>query len=100
MFAATGGLKKPQNHLMLGIAVKSLTGSRKVVEIMDSLVHCISYHIKEEIQTEATFETTKNNLFTPSGMNLFTPSGMNLFTPSGMNLDLQCGTAVARDKAI
>ena len=39
VFAATSRLKKPQKHLMLGIAFKSLTGSRKVVEIMNRLGH-------------------------------------------------------------
>ena len=79
VFAATSRLKKPQKHLMLGIAFKSLTGSRKVVEIMNRLGHCISYHTIEKIETEATFESTKNNLF----------------TPSGMKLDPKCGTGVA-----
>ena len=52
VFAATGGLKKPQKHLMLGIALKSLTGSRKDVEVMNRLGDCISYHTMEEIKTE------------------------------------------------
>ena len=33
-FTATGGLKKTQKHVMLGIALKSLTGSQKVIEII------------------------------------------------------------------
>ena len=66
---------------MLGIALKSLTGSRKFVEIMNRLGHCISYHTIEEIETEATFESTKNNFF----------------TSSGMKLDPECGTGVAWD---
>ena len=37
VLAATAGLKKPQKHLMLGFALKSLTGSRKVIEIMTVL---------------------------------------------------------------
>ena len=49
-FAATGGRKEPQNHIMLGIAFKSLTGSRKVVKIMNYELHAI-----QEIETEATF---------------------------------------------
>ena len=52
VFAATGGLKKPQKHLMLGIALKGLTGSRKDVEVMNRLGDCISYHTMEEIKTE------------------------------------------------
>ena len=49
---------------------------------MNRLGHYNSYHTKEEIETEARFESTKNNLF----------------TPSGMKLDPQCGTGVAWDK--
>ena len=59
IFAATAGLKKPQKHLMLGIASQSLTGSKKVIEIMNRLGHCASYHTIEEVETEATFESTK-----------------------------------------
>ena len=70
VFAATAGLKKPQKHLMLGIASQSLTGSKKVIEIMNRLGHCASYHTIEEIQTEATFESAKRKLVTPLGMKL------------------------------
>ena len=70
VFAATAGLKKPQKHLMLGIALKSLTGSRKIIEIMNRLGHCASYHTMEEVEMEATFESTKRNLMTPLGMKL------------------------------
>ena len=68
VFAATAGLKKPQKHLMLGIALKSLKGSRKVIEIMNRLGHCAIYHTIEEVKMEATFESTKRNLVTPLGM--------------------------------
>ena len=70
VFAATAGLKKPQKHLMLGIALKSLTGSRKIIEIMNRLGHCASNHTIEEAETEATFESAKWNLVTPVGMKL------------------------------
>ena len=70
VFTVTGGLKKPQNHLMLGIALKSLTGSRKVAEIMNRLGHCIGCNTKEEIEREALLKSTKKNLLTPSSMKL------------------------------
>ena len=37
---------------------------------MNILGQCISYHIIEEIETEAMFESLKNNLFTSSGTRL------------------------------
>ena len=55
VFAKTGELKKPQNHLMLGIPLKSLTEDQKVVQIMSSFTDYISYHTKKEIKTEVTF---------------------------------------------
>ena len=42
---------------------------------MKRLGHCVSYQAKEEIKTEATHKSTKNNLFTPSGMKLYPQCG-------------------------
>ena len=82
VFAATAGLKKPLKHLMLGIALKSLTCSRKVIKIMIRLGHCASYHTIEELETKARFKSTKQNLL----------------TPLGMKLNSRCGTGVVWDK--
>lgn len=46
---------KTAKHICLGIALKSLTSSRKVVDIMNHYEHCISYNAIEELETEATF---------------------------------------------
>ena len=46
---------------MLGLALKSLPGSKKVIEMMNKLGHYVSYHTVEEIETEMTFEATKDN---------------------------------------
>ena len=70
VFAATVGLKKPQKHLMLRITLKCLVGSRKVIEIMNRLGHCASYHTMEEVEIEGIFQSTKQNLVTPVGMKL------------------------------
>ena len=66
---------------MLTIALKSLRGSPKIIEIMNRLGHCINYHTIEEIETETTFSLTKSNMF----------------TPSGMKLDPQCATGLGWD---
>ena len=50
--------------------MKSLTGSRKVIEILSRFGHCISYHAVEEIETELTFEANKEGLVTPHGIEL------------------------------
>ena len=46
--------------------MKSLTGSRKVIEILNRFGHCISYHAVEEIETELTFKANKEGLVTNS----------------------------------
>ena len=55
IFTATSGQTKPKKHLMLGMTMKNVTGSR----ILNKLSHCISYHTLEEIETEMTFEANK-----------------------------------------
>ena len=48
--------------------MKSLTVSRKVIEILNKLGHCVSYHTVEEIETEMTFEANKEVALSPHGM--------------------------------
>ena len=61
---------------MLGIGLKKLTGSPKVAKIMNRFGYCISYHKIEEVETEATFESTKNNLIIQSGLKLDPEGGI------------------------
>ena len=68
VFAATAGLKTPKKYLMLGIALKSLTEHRKVIEIMNRPKHCASYHTIENVEPETTFESTRRNLVTFLGV--------------------------------
>ena len=72
---------KPQKNFMLGIALKRLTGSRKVSKIMNRLRYCAIFHTIEEVETETTFKSTKPNVV----------------TPIGMKLNPRCGTGVAWD---
>ena len=68
VFSTTSGIKKPSKHLQLGLAIKSLTGSRKAVEILNRMGHFINYSTVEELETELTFEANKNCKETPFGM--------------------------------
>ena len=52
------------------MAIKSLTGSRKVADLLNRLGHCGNYSTNEELETELTFETTKEAKLTPNGMSL------------------------------
>lgn len=48
---------KTLKHIYLGIALKSLPSSRKVVDVMNPYGHYISYNAVEELETEATFSS-------------------------------------------
>ena len=78
VFATTSGQKKPRKHLELGLTLKSLTGSRKVVEMINRLGHCVNYHTVQELETELTFEATRSNIKTPFGMNLTNNCGTGI----------------------
>ena len=70
VYAASGGNVKPSKHLITGIAFKSMTGSRKIVDILNRLGHSVSYNTAEELETELTFSSLENNRTTPAGMSL------------------------------
>ena len=48
--------------------MKSVTGSRKVIETLNKVGHCVSYHNVEETETKTTFEANKEGALTPLGM--------------------------------
>ena len=52
------------------MAIKSLTGSRKVVGLLNRLGHCASYSTIEELETELTYEAAKEKRLTRNGMRL------------------------------
>ena len=54
-----------------GVALKSLTGSTKVVEVLNCYGHCADYNAVEEIERELTFNATKTQMETPNGMMCF-----------------------------
>ena len=68
IFAFTSGNTKPGKHLELGIAIKSMTGSKKIIQILNRFGHCASYSTIEEIETEMTFAANKDGHLLPYGM--------------------------------
>ena len=50
IYAATGGRVKPSKHLVLGFALKKLTSSRKVADILCRLGHMTNYLLCSEDQ--------------------------------------------------
>ena len=70
VFAASGATKQPAKHLKLGMAIKTLTNSRRLLELLNRMGHCSSYHTVEEIETELTFQANAEHKNTPHGMEL------------------------------
>ena len=68
VYTISRGQLKPAKHLAMGLAMKSLTGSRKVVEILNRLGHSISYHSTEEIETELATTISVHNQSLPDGL--------------------------------
>ena len=51
VFAVTGGIKVPANHILLAWTVKSLTGNVEMIKILNMLGYCICYSKLEELDT-------------------------------------------------
>lgn len=67
MYAAHHGKIKNSKHITLGIALKSLTSSRKVIDIIHRFGHCCSYTVIEELETEATYHASSKKRLFPEG---------------------------------
>lgn len=63
--AITKGHVKTSKHLTLGIALKSMTSCRKVIDLLNRFGHCCSYHVLEEMETELTFSSTDRDELCP-----------------------------------
>ena len=59
IFSSTSGALKPAKHMCLGLGLKSMTGSRKIIEIMNHLGHCVNYHIVEALETDLAVTVTE-----------------------------------------
>ena len=68
IYAATADLKVPKKHIQLGLVTKSLTGSKKLLNVLNRYGHSISYTATEEIETELTYKGTKENVLIPNDM--------------------------------
>ena len=49
----------------MGVGVKSLTGSRKIVELLNRLGHSVSYHVAEGMETEIASSITETERLLP-----------------------------------
>ena len=72
IFTTTRGRTKPGKHLCLGLALKSLTGSRRIVEIMNRFGHSVSYHTVESLETQLASEIIDRKESIPDGLSCST----------------------------
>lgn len=65
IYAVRNGSVKTSKHVTLGMALKNLTSSRKVIDILNRYGHCCSYNVLEELETEATFSCSNRSDICP-----------------------------------
>ena len=68
IFCVTNGKSMPSKHVQLGLVIKSVTGSRKTLEILNRMGHCASYHAIEGLETELTYSTLDAQRLLPEGL--------------------------------
>jgi hypothetical protein len=68
MFVTSRGGIKPSKHVCLGLGLKSLTGSRRVIEILNRFGHCVNYHAVESLETDLATVIKERNQTTPDGI--------------------------------
>ena len=61
IYATTRGRTKPPKQIVLGMSMKSLTSSKKVLNIINKLGHSISYSVVEELETEAAYTSVNRS---------------------------------------
>ena len=65
VLSMTNGRKKPSKHLKFGLAVKSMTGSKKLIGMLNRYGHCVSYTTTDELETELTFTVASASKISP-----------------------------------
>lgn len=68
IFTVTDGKTKPSSSICLGLVTKSITSSRKMVEILNRMGHCCSYSVVEGIETELAYGHAIEKRLLPSGL--------------------------------
>ena len=54
--------------MTLAFIVKNLSGSRKLLEILNKFGHCTSYYVAEELETQLCYVADKQSLLIPPGV--------------------------------
>ncbi|GFW57469.1 hypothetical protein TNCV_543791 [Trichonephila clavipes] len=65
VYGVHNGKVKTSKHIMLGMSLKSVTSSLKIIDIIHRYGHCISYPGVEELETEVTYTSVQNSSICP-----------------------------------
>ena len=76
LFLVNGGHIKPEKHISLGIAIKSISGSRKLINILKWFGHCVNYHCIEELETDVASAIERQGEACPDGTVKSLPMGV------------------------
>jgi hypothetical protein len=68
IFVTSRGRVKPGKHLTLGVGIKSIVGSKVVVDILSRFNHSIHYNTVEECETELATNITERQESIPDGL--------------------------------
>ena len=68
IFVTTNGMIKPAKQICLGMGMKTLTGSRKVIDVLNRFNHSINYHTIEEFETCLAENVSMSNSAIPDGL--------------------------------
>ena len=55
IYAVSSSRIKTSKHVTLGLAIKALTNSRKIINVINKFGHCCSYSMLEGLETEMAF---------------------------------------------
>ena len=78
----------------MGLSLKSITSSRKVVDLLNKYGHCCSYSFIEELETKATYTATTRSVNCPDDIIL----SLEYHTCIAFdNLDMFCDTYNGKD---
>lgn len=97
IYAVTNGQVKTRKHITLGMTLKSLTISRKVIDIMNRYGHCCSYNVIEELETEVIFSSTNRSNICPEGISLSPDLFTEIFDNFDRYVDTTKGNACGKD---
>ena len=76
LFIVQQGRAKPAKHVALGMSVKSVTGSKKMVQVLNRFGHCLSYNTLEEVETATAESIHEQKLACPPGTVVGEPVGL------------------------